>query len=141
MKASDLLNMIAEMDNVKPARRSPLWSAPISVPTLQRGTGLVSEHTFGGFKLIRSSLIPDEAPVIQMHHTCDPQGLWCTPEFRTRTNAWLLERFGTQPVAYFFTKEQAIAMSDRMAARIEHEINNLCGVVGLAGRRGCSDER
>jgi hypothetical protein len=131
MKARDLMDMIAAMDNVKPARQSPLWSAPTSVPTLQSGTGLMSEHTFGGFKVIRSSLIPDESPVLQMHPTCDPQGLWCTPEFRARTNAWLLDRFGTQPVAYFFTKEQTIAMSERMSAHIDREISRLLGVPAL----------
>jgi hypothetical protein len=126
MKARDLLDMIDAMNTREARRQSPLWSAPTSVPTLQSGTGLVSEHTFGGFKLIRHHLIPDEAPVLQMHPDCDPQGLWCTPEFRARTNAWLLNRFGTQPVAYFFTKEQAIAMSHRMAARIEADIERAC---------------
>jgi hypothetical protein len=135
MKARDLIDMMDAMNTREARRQSPLWSAPTSVPTLQSGTGL-GEHTFGGFKLIRSAMIPDEAPVLQMHPNCDP--LWCTPEFRAKTNAWLLERFGTQPVAYFFTKEQAIAMSHRMAARIEHDINNLCGGLGSAGRRSCS---
>jgi hypothetical protein len=89
---------------------------------------LATPQTFMGLKIIRHHHIPDEAPVIQMHPNCDPQGLWCTPEFRAKTNAWLLERFGTQPVAYFFTDQQAIAMSHRMAARIDREIERLCGV-------------
>lgn len=128
MKACDLLDMIYALDNREARRQSPLWSAPTSVPPLQSGTGLVSEHTFGGFKVIKHHLIPDEAPVLQMHPNCDPQGLWCTPEFRASVNKWLLDRFGTQPVAYFFTQEQALAMSHRMAARIERDIANLCGV-------------
>lgn len=126
MKARDLLDMIDALDNVKPARQSPLWSAPTSVPPLQSGTGLASEHTFGGFKVIKHHLIPDEAPVLQLRPDCDP--LWCTPEFRASTNAWLLERFGTQPVAYFFNEQQAIAiaMSHRMAARLDAEIERMC---------------
>lgn len=87
-----------------------------------------SEHTFCDFKVIRHHLIPDESPVLQMHPDCDPQGLWCTQEFRASVNQWLLERFGTQPVSYFFTKEQAHAMSHRMHARIEREIAKLFGV-------------
>lgn len=138
MKARELLDMIYALDTREARRQSPLGSAPTSVPTLPSGTGLMTEHTFGGIKVVRSHLIPDESPVIQMHPSCDP--LWCTPEFRAKTNAWLLERFGTQPVAYFFTKEQAIAMSHRMSARIEREISNLCGFAGPAQRRGCSDE-
>jgi hypothetical protein len=128
MNARDLLNMIESMNTREARHQSPLWSAPTSVPTLQSGTGLATEHTFGGFKFIRSHLIPDESPVIQMHPDCDPQGLWCTAEFRASVNKWLLDRFGTQPVAYFFTKEQALAMSHRMAARIDNEINKLFGV-------------
>lgn len=135
MKARQLLDMIYALDTREARRQSPLGSAPTSVPTLPSGTGLATEHTFGGFKVIRSHLIPDESPVIQMHPNCDPQGLWSTPEFRARTNAWLLDRFGTQPLAYFFTKEQAIAMSHRMSARIECEINDLCGFAGPAQRR------
>jgi hypothetical protein len=135
MKARELLDMIYALYTREARRQSPLWSASTSVPTLQSGTGLATEHTFGGFKVIRSHLIPDESPVIQMHPNCDPQGLWCTPELRAKTNAWLLERFGTQPVAYFFTKEQALAMSHRMSARIEREMNELCGFSGPAQRR------
>lgn len=135
MKSRDLLDMIYALDTREVRRQSPLWSAPTSVPTLQSGAGLATEHTFAGFKVIKHHLIPDEAPVLQMHPNCDAQGLWCTPEFRAKTNAWLLERFGTQPVAYFFTKEQALMMSHRMAARIEHEMNNLCGGLGSAVRR------
>jgi hypothetical protein len=82
-------------------------------------------QTFMGLKIIKNHFIPDEAPVLQMHPTCDPQGLWCTSEFRARTNAWLLDRFGTQPVAYFFTQQQALAMSHRMSARIEAEISRM----------------
>lgn len=85
-----------------------------------------TEHTFGGYKVIRHHLIPDEAPVLQLHPDCDP--LWCTPEFRASTNLWLLDRFGTQPVAYFFTGQQAIAMSHRMAARLDREMNKMFGV-------------
>lgn len=128
MKSRDLLDMIYALDTREARRQSPLGSAPTSVPTLPSGAGLATSHTFGGFKVIRSHRIPDESPVIQMHPNCDPQGLWCTSEFRAKTNAWLLDRFGTQPVAYFLTKEQAIVMSHRMSARIEAEIANLCGV-------------
>jgi hypothetical protein len=53
--------------------------------------------TFFGIKILPSEHV-QPVPVLQLH----PDFPWCTPEFRAKTNAWLLERFGTMEVAYMF---------------------------------------
>jgi hypothetical protein len=52
---------------------------------------------FGAIKFVESPFV-QPVPVLQLH----PDFPWCTPEFRAKTNAWLLERFGMQEVAYMF---------------------------------------
>lgn len=54
-------------------------------------------NTFFGIKVVESPHV-QPVPVLQLSPTFE----WCTPEFRAKTNAWLLERFGTMEVAYFF---------------------------------------
>jgi len=83
----------------------------------------VGHITFGGFRLIVDDFIHDQRPVLQMHPACDPQGLWCTPELRSATDQWLLERFGTEPVAFIYNK-QAMLLSRRMMARLQADIEN-----------------
>lgn len=81
--------------------------------------------SFMGFKIITSPYIPDTVPAVQMHPDCDPQGLWCTPEFRAETDRWLLEKLGTKEVAFIMTDQQMIAVSTRMRERIDRDIEKL----------------
>lgn len=122
MKLSDIQNIIADLDGFRDTQMRKVSDAFI-VPKALQSQDL---GTFGGIKIMRSQWVPDEAPAVQMHPDCDLDELWCTREFRAKTNAWLLERFGTVPVAYFLTDQQMLAMSHRMAARIDAEINKLC---------------
>lgn len=47
-------------------------------------------------RIRESSFVPAFVPVLQLH----PDFEWCSDEFRAQMNAWLLQRFGTQMVAW-----------------------------------------
>lgn len=79
--------------------------------------------TLFGLRVITSDLVPDEVPKIQVRDIKLSDGTSIlTPEFRADLNAWLLARFGKKQVAYVLGDGQAIAMSARMKARIEREM-------------------
>lgn len=60
--------------------------------------------SFMGFEVIISDLMPDEIPRLKI---CEHMP-WCGPEVRAETNAWLLDRFGTTPVAYMLSGNKLV---------------------------------
>lgn len=74
-----------------------------------------AKFEIGGMKIIQSPFVEPE-PVIRLRLDCDPLGLWCTPEFRATTDAWLRERFGVRDVAYISGRN--VFVNPRAAAKI-----------------------
>jgi hypothetical protein len=87
---------------------------------------LVPPRTLYGMRVVASPLIPDEVPVLKLH----PDFQWCTPEFRADFDRWALEMFGTKEVVFMLNDQQMFAMSKRMQAKLDHEINKLFGLTG-----------
>lgn len=69
---------------------------------------------FGGLEIIESAMVPRDQPVIEF----DPQRkcLWATPQYRAEIDAWLLKRFGREPVIY--NLGNALAIHPENAARV-----------------------
>jgi len=65
-------------------------------------------QTFMGIRVAPTSLV-QPVPKIQI----SPKFEWCTHEFRADYNSWLLERFGTVGVAYFFDPRMLGMTGDR----------------------------
>lgn len=78
-----------------------------------------------GMKVISSPYVPLELPVI----TFDPlrKCTWASEKYRAEMNAWLLERFGTQQVAFIFNTRallgsggfDGLALNPRHAAMLK----------------------
>lgn len=81
--------------------------------------------SFMGMKVITSPLVPSELPVI----TFDPlrKCSWADEDYRAEMNSWLLTRFGTQQVAFFFNTRallgsggfDGLALNPRHAAMLK----------------------
>jgi hypothetical protein len=61
---------------------------------------LTGVRSVNGFLVVVSPAAPIGLPRISMSQDCDPGGLWCTREFRTQIDTWLVNRFGLQPCLF-----------------------------------------
>ena len=69
----------------------------------------------GAFQLHTSAVMPRTMPNVQLSPNCDPQGLWCTPEFRARVNEWLRVKLGEAPYIFSIGGGVLVAHPDNAA--------------------------
>lgn len=80
-------------------------------------------RTLFGMKVITSPFIPDEMPKIQVRELRLKDGTVLTPpDFLARENAWWLKEFGTKPVAFILSEQQAVVIGTRMKERLDRMI-------------------
>ena len=85
---------------------------PENTMTADRLRVAQAQAGISGMRLVVSPYVPKE-PKIKLSQDFK----WCSAEFRSQFNQWLLDQFGTKDCAYMFN--ETIVMSPEMAAQLE----------------------